>query len=68
MEHEEEHRPNLLVIAPWHDEGSFRARVTRTDPRTPTGKSSVVVKSKASTLRLVEEWLTGIEPDLELPH
>jgi hypothetical protein len=55
------------VIASWHDEGHFRARVTRTDPGDARGKSSTVVAVKADALRLVAEWLATIEPEIDSP-
>jgi hypothetical protein len=52
------------VIASWHDQGNFRARITRTDPDNDSGKSSVVVDTKASVLDVVAEWIAGLEPDV----
>ena len=65
MKDEGEHRPIILVIAPWFDFGNFRARITSTDPHAPSGTSSTVVTSKARTLHLVEEWLATVEPNGE---
>jgi hypothetical protein len=65
VEAEDEQGPSILVIATWYDEGNFRARVTRTDPADPTGKSSAVVDTKPDALRLVAEWLASIDADLD---
>jgi hypothetical protein len=62
MGDESAHRPCILVIASWHHEGEFRARIRRTEPGAAQPTSSMVVTSKVTALKLVEEWLESVEP------
>jgi hypothetical protein len=60
--HDDEHRPSILVIATWYDGEQFFARVTRTDDREESGKSSVVMADKRLVLDEVAAWLAEREP------